>query len=98
MAVVPHTLQWGIGYVHNLSKRTALYTTFARASNHDGARVAVGGASVGAGVLNLVFYLRAWSSIARRVRPPAPEVEPRRRGGGVRRVPCAWKEPTSFQT
>lgn len=51
-ALVPRTLQWGIGYVHNLSKRTALYATFARASNHDGAHWAVGGASVGATVLN----------------------------------------------
>jgi predicted porin len=51
-ALVPRTLQWGMGYVHNLSKRTASDATFARASNHDGARWAVGGASVGAGVLN----------------------------------------------
>ncbi|KIQ32479.1 hypothetical protein RT97_12045, partial [Variovorax paradoxus] len=31
-----------IGYVHNLSKRTALYATIARVSNKNGAALTVG--------------------------------------------------------
>jgi predicted porin len=37
--------QFAIGYVHNLSKRTALYATIARVSNKNGAALTVGGAS-----------------------------------------------------
>ncbi|MEO5672772.1 MAG: porin [Ramlibacter sp.] len=33
-----------LGYVHNLSKRTALYTTFARVNNSGGSAAALGGA------------------------------------------------------
>jgi predicted porin len=35
--------QWGIGYVHDLSKRTALYGTYARLSNEGQANYAVSG-------------------------------------------------------
>ena len=42
--------QWGVGYVHNLSKRTALYGTYARISNRGEARYVVsGGAAPAAG-------------------------------------------------
>jgi predicted porin len=41
-----------LGYVHNLSKRTALYTNVARVNNSNGARLALGGSSIGAGVGN----------------------------------------------
>jgi predicted porin len=37
----PTTSQIAIGYVHNLSKRTALYTTYARLNNSNGATVPV---------------------------------------------------------
>ena len=40
--------QFGIGYVHNLSKRTALYGTYARLSNKNGASFAVAGAPASA--------------------------------------------------
>jgi predicted porin len=42
----PRVSQWALGYVHNLSKRTALYATYARTSNKGGADVPVG-ASLG---------------------------------------------------
>ena len=38
------TKQLALGYVHNLSKRTALYTTFARVKNSGGAAAALNGA------------------------------------------------------
>ncbi|MBC7618567.1 MAG: porin [Candidatus Saccharibacteria bacterium] len=40
----PKSKKLAIGYVHNLSKRTALYTTFARVTNSGGARQALNGA------------------------------------------------------
>lgn len=40
----PETDKWAFGYVHNLSKRTALYATVARVGNSGGARVALNGA------------------------------------------------------
>jgi len=43
----PRTRKLAIGYVHNLSKRTALYTTYARVKNNGGAAVALGGATTG---------------------------------------------------
>ena len=43
-AVSAKTNKYAIGYVHNLSKRTALYTTFARTSNSGGAAQALNGA------------------------------------------------------
>ena len=39
----PNANKFAIGYVHNLSKRTALYATVARVSNKDGAALSVGG-------------------------------------------------------
>jgi len=42
-AVSAKTNKYAIGYVHNLSKRTALYTTFARTSNSGGAAQALNG-------------------------------------------------------
>jgi predicted porin len=39
----PKANKLAIGYVHNLSKRTALYATVARISNKDGASLTVGG-------------------------------------------------------
>lgn len=40
----PETAKLSLGYVHNLSKRTALYATYARVKNDGGARVALNGA------------------------------------------------------
>jgi predicted porin len=39
----PKADQWALGYVHNLSKRTALYATIARISNKHGSGLVVGG-------------------------------------------------------
>ena len=39
----PKAGKWALGYVHNLSKRTALYATVARISNKDGASLTTGG-------------------------------------------------------
>lgn len=44
-AAEPRTRKLALGYVHNLSKRTALYTTYARARNDNGAATALGGAT-----------------------------------------------------
>jgi predicted porin len=41
----PKANKLALGYVHNLSKRTALYATIARVSNKNGAALTVGGAS-----------------------------------------------------
>lgn len=43
-AAAPKSTKMALGYVHNLSKRTALYTTFARVSNSGGAAQALNGA------------------------------------------------------
>ena len=43
-AGTPQSKKYALGYVHNLSKRTALYTTFARVSNSGGAASALNGA------------------------------------------------------
>jgi predicted porin len=53
----PRADQFAIGYVHNLSKRTALYATYARLKNHDGANMAISASlpqstAVGGGVVN----------------------------------------------
>jgi predicted porin len=37
----PRADQWAIGYVHNLSKRTALYATYARVNNKDGSALPI---------------------------------------------------------
>jgi len=39
----PKADKWALGYVHNLSKRTALYATVARVNNKNGADLTVGG-------------------------------------------------------
>jgi predicted porin len=41
----PRVRKLALGYVHNLSKRTALYATYARVRNSGGAAVALGGAA-----------------------------------------------------
>jgi predicted porin len=43
----PRTRKLAIGYVHNLSKRTALYATYARVRNNGGAAQALNGAVTG---------------------------------------------------
>jgi predicted porin len=45
----PRANQLALGYVHNLSKRTAVYATFARLKNKDGAALSINGAT---GVVN----------------------------------------------
>jgi predicted porin len=42
----PKAKKYAIGYVHNLSKRTALYTTYAHVSNSNGANSALNGSGV----------------------------------------------------
>jgi len=44
----PETKKIALGYVHNLSKRTAVYTTWARVKNSGGAAQALNGATTGA--------------------------------------------------
>jgi predicted porin len=44
----PETKKLSLGYVHNLSKRTALYGTYARVRNSGGATFALNGAVTGA--------------------------------------------------
>ncbi|AMO23445.1 porin [Ramlibacter solisilvae] len=44
----PEIKKFAIGYVHNLSKRTALYTTYARLDNSGGASQALNGATTAA--------------------------------------------------
>jgi predicted porin len=44
----PTAKKFALGYVHNLSKRTALYTTVARIGNQGGAAFALNGAAVSA--------------------------------------------------
>ena len=47
----PKSAKWALGYVHNLSKRTALYVTFADVKNSNGAAAsAVPGAATGPGI------------------------------------------------
>ncbi|MDB5874067.1 MAG: porin [Ramlibacter sp.] len=45
----PKTKKWALGYVHNLSKRTALYTTYAHVNNSGSAAQSLNGAITGAG-------------------------------------------------
>ena len=42
------TKKWALGYAYNLSKRTALYVTYARLSNGGGATQALNGATTAA--------------------------------------------------
>lgn len=44
----PKTRKVALGYVHNLSKRTAVYATYARVRNSDGAAVALNGSTTAA--------------------------------------------------
>jgi predicted porin len=48
LAGTPKTNKLALGYVHNLSKRTALYTTIARVQNSGGAAQALNGATTAA--------------------------------------------------
>ncbi|MDB5946185.1 MAG: porin [Ramlibacter sp.] len=48
LAGTPKTNKWALGYVHNLSKRTALYATYARVTNSGGAAQALNGATTAA--------------------------------------------------
>jgi predicted porin len=41
----PRTRKLALGYVHNLSKRTALYATYARVANSGGATTALNGST-----------------------------------------------------
>lgn len=41
----PKTNKFALGYVHNLSKRTALYATYAHLTNKNGSSLALGGAT-----------------------------------------------------
>ena len=45
----PTAKKWALGYVHNLSKRTALYATYARVSNEGSSAQALNGATTTAG-------------------------------------------------
>lgn len=38
----PRADQWAVGYVHNLSKRTAVYATYAHVNNKDGSALSIG--------------------------------------------------------
>jgi len=44
----PHTRKIAVGYVHNLSKRSALYATYARVGNSGGATTALNGSTTAA--------------------------------------------------
>ncbi|NPC55605.1 porin [Caenimonas soli] len=44
----PHSRKIALGYVHNLSKRTALYATYARVGNSGGATTALNGSTTAA--------------------------------------------------
>ena len=44
----PFTAKLAVGYVHNLSKRTAVYATYARVNNRGGANYALNGSSTAA--------------------------------------------------
>jgi predicted porin len=48
----PHAGKLSLGYVYNLSKRTALYTTVAHVRNREGSAIALGGAVFGTGVVD----------------------------------------------
>jgi predicted porin len=47
-AAGPQSRKISIGYVHNLSKRTAIYTTFAHLTNKNGAALAIAGSTTAA--------------------------------------------------
>jgi predicted porin len=49
IATNPTAKKWALGYVHNLSKRTALYATFAHVSNEGASAQALNGSATTAG-------------------------------------------------
>ena len=53
----PRARQIALGYVHNLSKRTAVYTTVAHVRNRDGAAVTLNGSVLGNGTSSTGFDL-----------------------------------------
>lgn len=56
-AVTQAPRKFAIGYVHNLSKRTALYGTVARVQNRGGSNVALNGSTTGANQSSTGFDL-----------------------------------------
>lgn len=52
----PKATKIALGYVHNLSKRTALYATIARVKNDNGMALTLGGAAAGAGNFSSTGY------------------------------------------
>jgi predicted porin len=53
----PESKKLALGYVHNLSKRTAVYTTWARVRNSGGAASALGGSTTGVNASSSGFDL-----------------------------------------
>ena len=53
----PESKKLALGYVHNLSKRTAVYTTWARVRNSGGAAQALGGSTTGVNASSSGFDL-----------------------------------------
>jgi predicted porin len=53
----PQSTKLALGYVHNLSKRTALYTTVARVKNKGGAAQALNGSTTAANSSSTGFDL-----------------------------------------
>lgn len=56
-ALTPEAKKFAIGYVHNLSKRTSLYATYARVRNSGGSAVALNGATTAANQSSTGFDL-----------------------------------------
>jgi predicted porin len=56
VAADPKATKIALGYVHNLSKRTALYATIARVKNDNGMAITLGGAAAGAGNFSSTGY------------------------------------------
>lgn len=56
-AVEPKARKYALGYVHNFSKRTAVYTTIARVRNSGGQSIALGGAVTAANTSSTGFDL-----------------------------------------
>ena len=52
----PRARKLALGYVHNLSKRTALYATIARVRNDNGMALTLGGAGAGVGDFDSTGY------------------------------------------
>lgn len=56
-AAGPRSRKIAVGYVHNLSKRTAIYTTYARLTNKNGAALAIAGSTTAANQASKGFDL-----------------------------------------